>query len=195
MEDIIAILVILVFSAVGYYFISKKRKKDKENRPVRTTKPNIPDHQAEKDGDVNNGKTFSSFSSAFAPLNLVTNAQRIYSGGVVVATQQVEQNISEVVLGTVIRADEGLPEPLENYTFKATILGDQLTFSPPVEGTLADLPKWVLNHIPNTGGNFDLQPIDLITRPKHTRVYLEIEAPKGYRGGVVILDLLIETGM
>lgn len=194
MDDTIAILIVLGLVVVGYFFIRRRVKTSRAARPPRpvNVRPEIPDHEAEKDGDVNNGKMFSSFSSVFAASNPVTNAQRI-ENGVVVATQQIQQQIREVVLGNIIKSDNGLPEPLENYTFKATTFGDFI--NPPKEGNLADIPIWAVNHQPGSVGWNEPQPIHSIERPVHARVYLEIQAPEGYKSGVVILDLLIETGM
>lgn len=192
MEDTVAILIVLFLLVGGYYFIRRRVRKNRPTRPSGPVRPEIPDHEAEKDGDVFNGKTFSSFSASFAPINSVTNAQRI-ENGVVIATQQIEQHIRESVLGSVIKSDNSLPEPLENYTFKATAFGEFI--NPPSEGNLGDMPIWAINHTPGQGRPLDPQPQVLIERPVHARVYLEIEAPEGYKGGVVILDLRIETGM
>lgn len=193
MEDFIAVLILLVFVGSAYFFISRSRRKNRPQRPPVPQVPTIPDHQAEKDGDVNNGKVFSSFSMVFAPTTPVTNAQRIEDGKII-ATQQLEQNIRETVLGSLIKADNGLPEPLENYTFKATTLGNFI--NPPQEGNLAGISVWAIDHKINSGGwGIEPRPINLIERPVNALVYLEIEAPEGYKGGVVILDLRIETGM
>lgn len=193
MEDIVAIVMVIIVVTVGYFFIKRRSSKNKVTRPPRPQVPTIPDHQAEKDGDVNNGKVFSSFSMVFAPTSPVTNAQRL-NNGVVIATQQLEQSISEVTLGSLIKSDDGLPEPLENYKFKATTFGNFI--NPPKEGTLADNPVWAINHILNSnGGWLEPQQVHIIERPVSALVYLEIEAPEGYKSGVVILDLRIETGM
>lgn len=189
----LAVLVLVL--VVGYFFV-KSRRSDKRSHetPVRPVRPEVPDHKAEKDGDVNNGVTFSSFSAAFAPAYTVVNAIKLKDNNVI-ATQQIEQNLRDSFLGNVVKAEEELPEPLENYTFKATVLGDRLLPNFPTKGTLADVSTWtmVLNQEPRP---FEQHAtIGSILRPVHSRIYLEVKAPEGYKDGVVILDLLTETGM
>lgn len=188
-HTVMGILIVLGF--IGVFLYSRRRNKSGGGgRPDMPIVPNIPEYEAEKDGDVNNGSIFTSVSSSFAPQSQIINIQRINADAEVVATQQIESSMRKAVLGKVIKSEtEELPVPLDQYKFKATIVGDRLTLSPPLEGTLADFPVWTLIH----------EPVGFLKKRlpsrSNTLVYLEIEAPEGYKSGVVVLELIIETGL
>lgn len=175
---VIAVVISILIVAI----ITRKGSTGPISPPV--TPPLIPDHQAEKPGDVNNGATFSSFSFGILPHGgTVENKQQIYSKGRVIATNQIHETVNEVVLGNIIMTDANgnLPTSLRDYKFNATIVGSGLTTFNSF-GRLDDLPMWLLSGLSGS-------------RPQSTFVYLEIEAPEGYKGGVVVLQLRVEAGM
>lgn len=197
MEPNLVLIILLGLLIVGYFLIRrKKNKEDRENRDIITEPdvPEIPDHKPEKPGDVNNGAVFSSFSSTSKNNTVVINKQIVDWKGTVVATMQHNSEITEATLGKMINFEDSLPEPLEKYKFKATVVGDRLSMNSFMTGTLGDLPQWIITLEPNIN---EIQPNfpTSVRAPMFTKVYLEIEAPEGYLDGVVILELRIETGM
>lgn len=184
-EIIIGILVVTLI--VGIYIKRQRSDGGGGNPPAPPEIPDIPDHEAENDGDVLNGKVFSSFSSNMnGSNNSVVNVQEIEENGIVNAIMQHGSTVNEVTLGQIIKADDvnNLPVPLSSYTYKVTEVGDPLMISSPKTGNLGTSLRWKLA-LPTNNGR---------VRPLQSTVYIEIKAPTGYKSGVIVLNLRIETG-